>query len=124
MNNTTIIMTGFGARLKAEREKNNLSKVALSNKIGVHYSQIGRYERDEASPSADVLKKLANELGVTTDYLMNGTKADMAEEKMKDKKLMNLFNRVSELNKEEQKIVTALIDAFLFQKEMKNRLNN
>ena len=122
MDYTLIRMTGFGKRLKTEREKNNLSKVSLSEKIGVHYSQIGRYEREEASPSADVLKKLANELGISTDFLMNGTKADMAEENIKDKKLMNLFNRVSELGKDDQKVISALIDAFIFQKEMKNRL--
>jgi len=124
MNHNTITMAGFGKRLKAEREKNKLSKVDLSRKIGIHYSQIGRYERDQASPSADVLKNLANELGTTTDFLMNGTKSDMAEEKIKDKKLIHQFNRISELAKEEQKIVTALIDAFLFQKEMKNRLSS
>ncbi len=122
MNQITITMTGFGKRLKIEREQNNFSKVNLSERIGIHYSQIGRYERDEASPSADVLKKLANALSVSTDYLMNGTKIDMAEENIKDKKLINQFNRIAELGKEEQKIVTALIDAFVFQKEMKTRL--
>lgn len=35
---------------------------------------------------------------------------------------MNLFNRVSELGKDDQKVISALIDAFIFQKEMKNRL--
>lgn len=114
----------FGKRLKAEREKNNLSKSLLATNIGIHYSQIGRYEREEASPSADILKKLANELSVTTDYLMNGTKTEMMEESIKDKKLINQFNRISELDTNNQKIVTALIDAFLFQQEMKAKLNH
>ena len=116
--------TSFGKRLTQEREKNKLSKGELATSIGLHYSQIGRYERGEALPSADVLKKLANQLGVTTDYLMNGTKSDMAEEKIKDKKLINLFNRISELDTNSQKIVTTLIDAFLFQQEMKAKFNH
>ena len=47
----------FGERLKLEREKRELSKGDLSNMIGLHYSQIGRYERDEAIPKSDKLKK-------------------------------------------------------------------
>ena len=112
----------FGKRLKQEREKNNLSKVDLAAKVGVHYSQLGRYERDEASPSAEMLKKIANELGITTDYLMNGARSEMAQEKIKDKKLINQFNRIADLNDLDKNIVVRLIDAFLFQQEMKIKL--
>ncbi len=112
----------FGERLKQEREKMQLSKVALGKLVNVHYSQIGRYERNQASPSADMLKKLANELNVTTDYLMNGTSNEMAEEKIKDKTLINQFNRIAKLSNDNKYVVTALIDAFLFKQEMKCRL--
>ena len=115
-------MTSFGQRLKIEREKKQLSKVALGKIIGLHYSQIGRYERDEASPSADMLNKLANELNNTTDFLMNGTSNEMAEEKIKDKTLINQFNKIANLNEENKNIVISLIDAFVFKQEMKNRL--
>ena len=112
----------FGERLKIEREKRNLSKLFLSKEIGLHHSQLGRYERGEAIPKADMLRKLANALDVTTDYLMNGTTSDLAEERISDKRLITSFRKISSLSEENQEIVLKLIDAFIFQEEMKERL--
>jgi transcriptional regulator with XRE-family HTH domain len=114
--------SSFGLRLKEAREAKSLNKDKLGKLVKVHYSQIGRYERGEASPSADVLKKIANALDVSTDYLMNGTTADLAAENIQDKTLINQFNRISELSEENKTVVSKLIDAFLFQQEMKQKL--
>jgi len=112
----------FGERLKVLREKKGISKTNLANSISLHYSQIGRYERNEATPSADMLKKLANEFNVTTDYLMNGTTNDLANEMINDKSLINQFKRIAILSDENKKVVMALIDAFIFKQETKQKL--
>ncbi len=112
----------FGKRLTAAREAKSLTKQKLGEVVGVHHSQIGRYEKGEASPAAEVLKKMANALDVSTDYLMNGTTADLAAENINDKTLINQFNRISELSEENKTVVSKLIDAFLFQQEMKVKL--
>jgi transcriptional regulator with XRE-family HTH domain len=117
-----IITMSLGKRITELRTKKGISKSDLGRLVNVHYSQIGRYERDEAAPSADMLKKLANELGVTTDFLMNGTTSDMAEENIKDKTLINMFNRISKLTPEDKQVVTSLIDAYLFKQEMRKQL--
>jgi transcriptional regulator with XRE-family HTH domain len=114
--------TLFGRRLKAAREAKEYTKDKLGKLVGIHHSQIGRYEKGEASPSAEVLKKLANALDASTDFLMNGTTSDLAAESIQDKTLINQFNRVAELSEEDKKIVSALIDAFLFQQEMRQKL--
>jgi len=114
---------GFGERLKELRETKGISKTDLANKISLHYSQIGRYERNEANPSADMLKKLANELDVTTDYLMNGTTNDLADELINDKNLINQFKKIAQLSDENKKVVVSLIDAFIFKQETKQRLS-
>lgn len=114
--------SSFGQRLKETREAKALTKDALGKLVKIHYSQIGRYERNEASPSADILKKMANALDVSTDYLMNGTTADLAAENIQDKTLINQFNRIAELSEENKTVVSKLIDAFLFQQEMKQKL--
>src|SRR6185312_3072454 len=108
----------FGRRLKAVREAKGYTKDKLGKLGGIHHSQIGRYEKGDASPSAEVLKKLANALDASTDYLMNGTTSDLAAQNIQNKTLINKFNRVAELSEENKKIVSALIDAFLFQQEM------
>lgn len=112
----------FGKRLAAAREAKGLTKQKLGEVISVHHSQIGRYEKGEASPAAEVLKKMANALNVSTDYLMNGTAADLAAENINDKTLINQFNRISELSEESKKVVLTFLDAFLFQQEMKKKL--
>lgn len=112
----------FGKRLTTAREAKNLTKQKLGEVVGVHHSQIGRYEKGEASPAAEVLKKMANALNVSTDYLMNGTTADLAAENINDKTLINQFNRISELTEENKTVVSKLIDAFLFQQEMRQKL--
>lgn len=39
-----------------------------------------------------------------------------------DKILINPFNRISELSEENKSVISKLIDAFLFQQEMKQKL--
>ena len=53
---------------------------------------------------------------------MNGTTADLAAENINDKTLINQFNRISELTEENKTVVSKLIDAFLFQQEMRQKL--
>ena len=116
------VKSSFGQRLTEAREAKGFTKDKLGKLIKIHYSQIGRYERNEASPSADALKKMANALNISTDYLMNGTTNDMAAENINDKTLINQFNRISELSEDNKTVVSKLIDAFLFQQEMKQKL--
>jgi transcriptional regulator with XRE-family HTH domain len=122
LSKTQISKSAFGKRLTAAREAKALTKEKLGKVVDVHHSQIGRYEKGEASPSAEVLKKMANALNVSTDYLMNGSTADLAAENIQDKTLINQFNRISELSEDNKTVVSKLIDAFLFQQEMKQKL--
>lgn len=119
---TKTVKSSFGQRLQEAREAKGFTKDKFGKMVKIHYSQIGRYERNEASPSADVLKKMANALDVSTDYLMNGTTQDLAAENITDKTLINQFNRISELSEDNKTVVSKLIDAFLFQQEMKQKL--
>jgi len=43
-------------------------------------------------------------------------------ENIQDKTLINQFNRISELTEENKTVVSKLIDAFLFQQEMRQKL--
>jgi len=65
---------------------------------------------------------MANTLHVSTDFLMNGSTADLAAENIQDKTLINQFNRITELSEENKTVASKLIDAFLFQQEMKQKL--
>ncbi|QMU66638.1 MAG: helix-turn-helix domain-containing protein [Flavobacteriaceae bacterium] len=108
----------FHQRLKKLRTQKSLSKSDLANKIGVHYSQIGRYEDKGSMPSADVMTKLANSLEVTSDFLMNGNTDEFAENSLTDKELLNLFKTIEKLPREDKSVVKIFLDAFITKKQI------
>ena len=81
--------------------------------IGVHFSQIGRYEEKGTFPSADVLAKLANALEVTSDFLMNGNSDDLVKNTLADKELLNQFKTIEQMTEHDKDVVKTLIDAFI-----------
>ena len=71
--NKSFKQMDFHQRLKQLRTEKGLSKGDLATLATIHYSQIGRYEEKGATPSADIMAKIANALGVSSDFLMNGS---------------------------------------------------
>lgn len=112
----------FGNRLKQLRTDKGLSKLELSEIAQVHHVQIGRYENKGAMPSADVLAKLANALNVSTEYLLNGTKEDLANETLTDKELLNQFKSIEKMSQEKKHIIKELIDAFILKSNLQQQL--
>ena len=68
MTEMTEKLDGFAQRLKDLRKQKNLSQTDLGQLAGLHYTHIGRFERGTSRPSGDTLKRLAEALGVTSDY--------------------------------------------------------
>lgn len=60
----------FAARLKAVRESRGLSQSGLAEKTGLQPSAVSHFETGGRSPSFDNLRRLADALNVTTDYLL------------------------------------------------------
>lgn len=103
----------FAQRLKKTRIDKGLSQTELGNLAGIHYTQIGRYENKGSQPSADILSKLANALGVSSDFLTNGTTNEMAENALSDKELLNQFKAVEQMDDKDKGVIKMLIDAFI-----------
>jgi transcriptional regulator with XRE-family HTH domain len=60
----------FLQRLKLARENRKLSQGELAQRSGLQPSAISHFETGSRSPSFDNLKKLADALEVSTDYLI------------------------------------------------------
>ena len=60
----------FEQRLRAARESRKMSQGELAEKAGFQPSAISHFETGSRSPSFDNLKRLADALTVTTDYLL------------------------------------------------------
>lgn len=64
----------FQERLKTARDKlRGWSQAELGTKAGMPPSSIAHFEAGARKPSFDTLRKLANALEVTTDYLLGRT---------------------------------------------------
>lgn len=112
----------FKDRLKEARTKKGLSQSALCKAIGIHVTNISRYERGENKPNTEILQKIANALDVTTDYLMDGSVNDKAQNVISDKELLSQFLRVEKLPNDKKAIITELIEAFLFKYNVQQQL--
>ena len=77
-----IMNTDFGNRLKTVREEKGLKREEVASKIGTSAAIIGRYERDERTPSIEIAKKIAEALEVSLDYLVGETSVLLKDRKM------------------------------------------
>jgi transcriptional regulator with XRE-family HTH domain len=60
----------FGPRIISIRKERKISQSELAEKAGIHSNVLGRYEREEATPSVETAARLADVLGVSLDYLV------------------------------------------------------
>jgi transcriptional regulator with XRE-family HTH domain len=62
----------IGKRIKESREKLNVTQKDLAKSAGVTPQHISIIEQDKRAPSLPLLAKIADELGVTIDYIVTG----------------------------------------------------
>jgi transcriptional regulator with XRE-family HTH domain len=60
----------FPARLRAARELRDLNQEELARRAGLQASAVSHFETGARKPSFHNLKRLADALSVTTDYLL------------------------------------------------------
>jgi transcriptional regulator with XRE-family HTH domain len=64
-------MATLAERVKYERERRRFSQMELATEAGISQALLSRLEAGKiAAPNADVIKRLARALWVTTDYLL------------------------------------------------------
>ena len=62
-----------GARVKKIREKKGWNQDFLAEKAGISKSYLSEIENDKTSPGGQTLLQIANALGATVDYLLQGS---------------------------------------------------
>ena len=66
----------LGMRIAILRISKGWSQAELARRISVSASAVGMYEQGRREPSLGLLVRLAQEFGVTTDYLLIGGMPD------------------------------------------------
>jgi len=109
---------GFSGRLRDLRKQKNVSQSELAKLAWVHYDHIGRYERGTSRPSADALKRVADALWASGDYLLEGATEAAARARFEDRELLRQFQEVEPLGGDDKAVVKKLIEAFLAKKQI------
>lgn len=107
--NKVIKMT-LGEKILRLRKEKKWSQKKLAGMIGTSGPVLGRYERDEITPSVEVGKKLAEAFGVTLDYLVDET-GSVAE--VTDREMLNRITEIDHLDHEDKNVIIRVIDSLL-----------
>lgn len=60
----------FGERLTALREERGLKRPAFAEMLGIPYTTLRNYEKDEREPGSKMLVKIASVLNISVDCLI------------------------------------------------------
>lgn len=103
----------LGNRILELRKNKGWSQSELANHVGISYAQIGRYETKDAQPPAEVIKKLADALDTSVDYLLFGSTADKASAALQDAEVIRYFKEIELMPAEDKAALLKVIAAFI-----------
>ncbi len=104
----------FPNRLATLRKAQSLTQQALADSVGVHVTQLRRYEAGTSQPTLDVLRKLAVTLRVSADLLLFDQ-----DERGPDEELRLQFEAVSLLEADEKHVVRNVLEGLLLKSQAK-----
>ncbi len=108
------IFMRIGNRIKKLRTDANLTQEKFAELINTNKKMLSHYETSRTIPPLEILKKISKHFRISLDFIIFGEDKDLAEKfKIKDPKLLELFRRVNDLNKNKRSQISWSIEAFL-----------
>jgi len=104
----------FPERLAALRKKKGLTQKALAEAVGIHLTQLSRYESGGSQPTLDVIRKLAIALSVSADELIFDE-----QERGPGDDLRLQFEAVSKFTPEEKSVIRSVLEGLILKHEAK-----
>lgn len=92
-------------RIRLIRQQKNMSQKTLAENADVNIKSLSRYELGSSIPPADIVKKIADALQVSTDTLLSDEKIEI-----KDKELMKKFEVIQNMTGETKQTVLHFLD--------------
>lgn len=103
-------MNGFGKKIAELRKSKKISQGELAKMLSTSTSVIGRYERDEMTPSIEVAKNIAKLLETTVGYLLGETKQ---ENILKNPDMLKRINDINALPEKDKEHILYALDSLL-----------
>ncbi len=105
----------FSQRLSALRKERKFTQKVLAQQVGVHVTQIQRYENGSIQPTLDVLRRLALALTVSADLLVFDK-----YERGPDEELRLEFEAISQFDPEDKAIARKVLQGLIIQQQAKH----
>ncbi len=109
-----LIRMHFPQRLIALRKEKGLTQQAMADAVGIHVSQIKRYEAGTSQPSLEVLRKVALALSISADALLFDE-----HERGPDEDMQLLFEAISRFGPDEKKTARDVLEGLIIKHEAK-----
>ena len=103
-----VLRMSFSDRLATIRKKRKMTQQQMADAIGIHVSQIKRYESGDTQPSLEVLRKVALALNISADLLLFDQ-----QERGPDDELRLQFEAISHLAPKEKAIIKELLEGMI-----------
>ncbi len=110
----------IGEKLRKLRREKGLSQLALEQLSGVHCKLLSKYENGRVQPTADTLRKIAQALEVTSDYLIFDNAPADGISQLKDLDLFERFKEVESMSVENRNMIKHMIDALLIKSKVES----
>ncbi|KAF0249287.1 MAG: hypothetical protein FD167_1309 [bacterium] len=114
---TGLLVMEFPQRLTFLRKEKGFTQQALADMVGVHVTQLRRYEAGSSQPTLDILRKLAIALSISADMLL----FDHNERGPSDDLRLH-FEAASRLDSQEKEMLKNLVESMLLKHDSKNLL--
>ena len=109
-----VMIMVFPKQLAAIRKKRGLTQQALADKVGIHVTQIKRYEAGGAQPTLEVFRNIVLSLSVSADTMLFE-----GNQRGPDEDLRLHFEAVSKLDPQEKAVIKELIEGMLIKHDAK-----
>ena len=106
----------FGERLRKAREDKGLSQQDLATRAGIQASAVSHFELGRRLPSFDNIRRLADALNVTSDFLLG--REDVRE--VAGPEAAALFREYRDLSAEDQQALSKFAEHLAAQKKGKD----
>lgn len=106
-------------KITALRKEQKWSQRELAEKLKTDYRNISRWETGKNIPDTNMVIKLADIFGVTTDYLLyDNVPRNGKSQKIDDPELLEQIEAIKNLKEEDKNVIKHLISAVIFKNKV------
>lgn len=112
----------LGEKIRKLRSEKGFSQGFLGTKSGVNAKLLSKYENGRITPTAETLRKIAEALEVSADYLIFDNVPQDGVSQLKDLELFERFKEVEQMEPEDRTMIKNLIDAVIIKNKVQTAL--